>query len=380
MKIVYCTHSVYNPGGMERVLLIKLAWLRENTPWDLLLVTTDQKDRPPFFPLPPGVRHIDLGINYSDDRSLSPLRKIRGYLRRRRLHRRRLGQLLSHERPDITVSLLPSESSFIPSLPDGSRKVLELHFSRPFRLQYQRTGILGLIDRWRSRADLRMVRRFDRFVVLTREDCGLWGNIPNILTIPNPAQPLTHRIADVASSRRVIAVGRLDRQKNFSLLIHAWALLKADGRFPGWKLDIFGQGHERQALIDLAASLGVAGSVSICPPVTDIASQYLRSAFLVSSSRYEGMPMVMLEAMSCGLPVVSTDYQCGPRDIIIQGRNGLIASGNSPAALADAIRRLMSDASLRSDMSAHALESMKRFNLDRIMSLWVNLFTSLSEK
>jgi len=151
MKIVYCHCSVYNPGGMERVLLNKVRWLSERLGWEVIVVTTDQQGRLPFYGFPAEVRFYDLGINYSLDNTLPTLRRIPSYLRKRRLHRRRFSELLMRERPDVTVSLYPSESSFIPDIKDGSRKVLELHFNRYFRLQYGRSGLAGLIYRLRCR-------------------------------------------------------------------------------------------------------------------------------------------------------------------------------------------------------------------------------------
>lgn len=83
MKLVYCHCSLYNPGGMERVLLNKVRWICAHTDWEVLIVTTDQQGRPPFYPFPDAVRMVDLGINYSDDNDKRPLGKIAGYLRKR---------------------------------------------------------------------------------------------------------------------------------------------------------------------------------------------------------------------------------------------------------------------------------------------------------
>lgn len=127
---------------------------------------------------------IDLHIDYADDNEKHVLRKITGYLLRKRKHRKALTALLMKEKADIVVSLYPSESSFIPFIPDGSKKVLELHYCKFFRLQYGRSGLLGFIDRWRTKQDERIVRKFDKFVVLTKEDSGYWGAIPNLEVIP----------------------------------------------------------------------------------------------------------------------------------------------------------------------------------------------------
>jgi len=133
MKLIYCMADVYNPGGMERVLLNKLRWWARRGDGDLLLVTTDQNGRPPFYAFPPEVRMVDLGINYKADNGRHPVAKTLSYLRKRDLHRRKLTALLMQEKADIVVSLYPSESSFIPDIQDGSKKVLELHFNKYFR-------------------------------------------------------------------------------------------------------------------------------------------------------------------------------------------------------------------------------------------------------
>lgn len=376
MKLIYCHCSLYNPGGMERVLLNKVRWLHEHTEHEIVIVTTDQKGRPPFYEFPQGVRIIDLGINYSDDNGKAAWKKIGGYLRKRRLHRKRLTKLLIQEKADIVISLYPSESSFIPKIKDGGRKVLELHFNKFFRLQYMRSGILGLIDRWRTGQDEKIVRRFDRFVVLTEEDRGYWGSLPNIEVIPNAAMSLSERVSD-CSAKRVIAVGRLDYQKSFDRLIHAWEIVRRDSRSEGWRLDIFGQGEWEQMLGQMIEDRGLQDSAKVNPPTRHIAEEYLHSSMLVMSSHYEGFPMVMIEAMASGLPVVSFDFKCGPKDIINQGVNGLIVKDGDIEGVAGAMLSLMDDEGRRQAMGEKATEVTQRYSETRVMELWCKLFDSL---
>lgn len=375
MKIVYCTHSVYCPGGMERVLLNKVRWIRENTPWQVIIVTTDQEGREPFYRFPEGVRMVDLGINYSRGNSLSPFGKITDYFRRRKLHRRRLTDFLMQERPDLTITLYPSEASFVPDIKDGSKKILEFHYSKNFRLQYNRQGLLGLADKWRTRADEKLVRRFDRFVVLTNQDARDWGNIPNMSVIPNAAIPLSSEHSDCLS-RRVIAVGRLDYQKGFDRLIKAWRLVMDKG-LTDWHLDIFGQGEWKDYLNNIIHENNLGNCVTVNAPVSDIAAQYTSSSLLAMSSNYEGFPMVMIEAMSCGLPVVTFDYKCGPRDIITPEVNGLIVPNGDIQAFADALARVMTDTEMRSRMGREALRVTERYSLETVMKSWNNLFEKL---
>ncbi|WP_303029705.1 glycosyltransferase family 4 protein [uncultured Duncaniella sp.] len=378
MKIVFCHCSIYNPGGMERVLQNKVKWLASHG-HEVMVVTTDQDRRPPFYEFPEGVRLLDLGINYSADNGKPLYRKVVAFLRKRRLHRRRLSDLLKMERPDITVSLYPSESSFIPDINDGSKKVLELHFNRFFRLQYGRNGIIGWIDRFRSQRDVAIARRFDSFVVLTDEDRSYWGDMDNISVIPNAAMPLADVCSD-CSAKRVIAVGRLDYQKRFDRLIRIWNLVMQDSSLGDWHLDIFGQGEWNEHLNDMINKYGLTESVTIHAPVKNIGYEYASSSILVMTSAYEGFPMVMVEAMSLGLPVVSYDFKCGPRDIIKNGENGILVNGSDEQKFAKELALLMSDEHNRMKMGMNARDVKNWLSEDVIMDIWMKLFHNLKER
>ena len=375
MKILYCHCSLYNPGGMERVLLNKVRWLVK-AGHKVLVVTTDQQRRPTFYEFPEEVKMIDLGINYSLDNNKPLYKRIPSYLRKRRMHRHRLTELLMRERPDITISLYPSESSFIPEIKDGSKKILELHFNRFFRLQYGRKGLTGLIDRYRSRMDEKIARSFDRFVVLTEEDRRYWGWTDGISVIPNAALPMP--LKSDCTARRVIAVGRLDYQKSFDRLIQAWELVKKNKISDGWHLDIFGQGEWRGMLEEMIRTKGLADSAKVNAPTDNIAAEYAFSSILAMTSHYEGFPMVMIEAMSAGLPVVTFDYKCGPRDIITHHTNGLIVPDGDVRAFAEALLRLMADDGLRRQMGRAATAVIDRYSEERVMRQWTDLFEKIT--
>lgn len=376
MKIIYCIHSVSHPGGMERVLVNKVSYLVRQMGWEVVVVTTDQHQRPVFYPLPEEVRLIDIDINYSEDNSKGTFRKIGGYLRRRRLHRQRLTEVLMREKADIVVSLYPSESSFIPEIKDGSKKVLELHFCKFFRLQYGRKGLMGLIDRLRTWQDERLVRRFDKFVVLTEEDRGYWGALPNIEVIPNAALFIAPAYA-TQTEKRVIAVGRLDYQKGFDRLIEAWALVQQNEAFRDWRLDIFGQGEWRELLEQMICERGLQWTARINAPSKQIGEEYVGSSLIVLTSNYEGFGMVLVEAMSCGVPAIAFDCKCGPADIVQSGINGLLVPSGNISALADAMMELMQNSEMRKRMSLEARKVTETYSEERVMRRWVTLFESL---
>ena len=371
MKILYQIHSTYNPGGMERVLLNKVKYFVEKKGWEVVVVTTDQHGRPSFYPFPDSVRMIDLDINYSDDNGKPFLKKLAGYFRRRQEHKTRLEDLLKKERPDVVDCFYPGECSFVPSLKDGSRKVMELHQSKLFHHQYNRSGLMGLADKVRAGMDERLVRRFDRFVVLTEEDRQMWGEMPGIRVIPNAANFIAEKYSD-CSAKRVIAVGRLDYQKSFDRLIQVWE--KVHQQMPDWRLDIFGQGEWKEMLQNMIDERGLNGTVKLNGPTKNIGQEYSESSMIVMSSHYEGFPMVMIEAMACGLPAVSFDFKCGPRDIIKEGENGLVVKDGDIDGLAKAMMTLMRDDELRRKMGENAKRVVETFSEAKVMDKWVRLY------
>ena len=376
MRLVYCILSVSHPGGMERVLFNKVNWLSRNG-YEIHIVTTDQKGQQPFFPFPDNVVFHDLDINYMDDKHLGVMSKTMGYLKRRKLHRQRLTDLLMSLRPDITISLYPCESSFIPKLKDGSKKVLELHFNRYFRLQYGRKGFMGIIDRMRGVTDKFLVQKFDRFVVLTESDRKNWGNINNIRVISNAVISVKRQCSEL-TNKRVIAVGRLDYQKGFDRLIDIWHLLiETYPQVADWKLDIFGQGEWKEYLENKIDKYCLKDKVMINNPSNNINEEYAESSILAMTSNYEGFGMVLVEAMSCGVPCVAFDCPCGPSDIIDNGINGLLVTPGDNNAFADALFQLMESSQKRLFMGKNAMVVVDRYSEDKVMAQWMNLFNEL---
>lgn len=358
---------------MERVLLNKVKYLVEKKGWEIMIVTTDQHSRPPFYPFPDGIRMIDLGVNYSEDNDKNVFAKIFGYLRRRKLHKARLSEVLYREKADFVVSLYPSESSFIPSIKDGSKKILELHFCKFFRLQYMRGGLIGLIDKFRTWQDERIVKKFDKFVVLTEEDKENWGELENIEVIPNASLAMFDKCSDL-SAKRVIAVGRLDYQKGFDRLVRAWEIVWNTGKFCDWRLDIFGQGEWHEMLQGMIDEKGLTDCLKLNKPTNDIGKEYAESSLIVMTSNYEGFGMVLVEAMSCGVPAVAFDCQCGPRDIVRHGERGLVVKNGDIDGLAEAMMTLMKDDELRKRMGEEAKKVVETFSESKVMDKWVRLY------
>ncbi len=370
MKLIYHINSLYNPGGMERVVLNKATWL-VNHGWEVEILTTDQCGRPTFYEFPKEIKLIDLGINYTEDKGKNLFAHTFSFLKKRRLHKQRLTSYLKEAKADIVDTLYPGESSFIPGIKDGSKKVIELHQGRYFHRQYANKGIKGIIDRLREWADVRMVSKFDKFVVLTEEDKADWGDLPKMEVIPNAAI-VPEGFISKCTAKRVIAVGRLDYQKSFDRLIKAWKIVCEKNS--DWVLDIYGQGEWKGKLQTMINDANLGSRCHLMGTTDNIWKEYASSSIFVMSSHYEGLPMVMIEAMSCGLPAVSFDFKCGPHDIIESKKNGLIVPEGDIVGLADALVALMKDEARRKAMGSAATEVVEKYSKDKVMDKWLSCY------
>lgn len=374
MKIIYCIPATSNSGGMERVLTRKVNYLAE-LGHEITILTTDQRGALPFFELHGSIQQRDLGINYDENNGQGLLAKLLAYPRKKRLHRQRLEAVLKELRADIVVSMFGDDADFLPQIQDGSRKVLEYHFSKLKRLQYGRKGLWRMIDRYRTWRDEATVRDYDRFVVLTAEDAGYWGALPNIRVIPNPL-PFTSEETSSCEAKRVLAVGRYDFQKNFSLLLQLWARIAPS--YTDWTLEIIGDGVLRPVLEEEVKRLGLEASVQLSKPTHQMKEVYSRASIYAMTSRYEGLPMVLIEAQQMGLPIVSFACPCGPSDVIHEGQDGYLIPMGEEEAFLKALRRLMDDSAERIRMGKAAREASFRYDVDVIMAHWLRLFDELA--
>ena len=193
----------------------------------------------------------------------------------------------------------------------------------------------------------------------------LRGRAP-VVAIPNPVT-IAHDQRAALDARLVLAAGRLVPQKGFDLLLEAWA--QVSRRRPEWRLRIVGSGPEKALLESQAKRLDIALSVDFAPNTADMASEFRGASIFAFSSRFEGFGLVLVEARSFGLPVVSFDCDCGPADIVRHEQDGLLAPREDVTALAADLCRLMSNADERKIFGQRALDD-KRFELARILPAW----------
>ena len=226
-KIVYCTPSLYIPGGVERVLTTKANYLADVAGYDITIVLTDGKGKEPYYPLSHKVKIIQLDINFEELWHLSFFKKIFVYLKKQRIFKKKLTDTLMELRPDITVSLLRREINFLTSIKDGSKKVGEIHVNKDHYRNFEGNNVNFIkkqFSRWWLNSLIKRVKKLDRFIVLTHEDKEKWHEISKTEVIPNPIPNLSPDIGNL-KNKKVIAVGRYTYQKGFDLLIEAWRLI-----------------------------------------------------------------------------------------------------------------------------------------------------------
>ena len=375
MKIVYCIHSLYNSAGMERIITEKANALSEKG-HKVFIITAEQQTRPVFYQLAPKVVHYDLGINYTENSSF--FSKLITYNRKKRKHRKKLSDLLFRIEPDITISTMGNEFLFLYKIKDKSKKILEIHFAKNYRMMYKRNLLWKMIDYYRSRQEEKKAAYYDKFIVLTQEDKSHWKGLNNIITIPNfITLPPVNAIQKEKRKNILISVGRLAYQKGYDRLINACALIK--DLLKGWEIHIYGNGELKQDLERLIQEKKLSDVIHIYPATSNINQVYMESKGILSPSRFEGLSMVLIEAMSYGVPPIAFNYPCGPQDIITNNVNGILVNNGDIIAYSEAITKFINDESFRESLSAAAIERAKYFSKERIINQWISLFNELQK-
>ena len=377
LKIVYLTPALYMAGGVERVLTLKANYFAEHFGYDITIILTEGKDKPLFYPLSDKVKVVNLNIGFEELWTCSFVKKVFVYLKKQRLYKKLVEAELMHLRPDITISLLRREINFITGIKDGSKKIGELHVNRANYRNFESGDsnfFKTIFAKFWMRNLVSKLKKLDKFVVLTHEDRRSWHELSNVDVIPDPLSFVPTCVSSL-TEKRVIAVGRYVYQKGFDLLLQAWS--KIEKQYPDWQLAIYGDGN-RTPYEMLVRQLGIdASRCHLNGPTTNIQQEYANSSLFVFSSRFEGFGMVLVEAMACGLPVVSFSCPCGPKDIISDGKDGLLIENGNVDALADGLFRLMSDDQLRNSMSQVGIEKSKRFNIEQIAECWKMMFETI---
>lgn len=191
---------------------------------------------------------------------------------------------------------------------------------------------------------------------------------PRVVTIPNPVSANMPTATKPIRNKRILGAGRLVHQKGFDLLIRAFAALPQEAH--DWGLEIYGVGGELGELQSLVKELCIENRVHWKGLSPDLPTEFSRGGIFVLSSRYEGFPNVLLEAMAVGLACIATNCRSGPADIINNGHNGLLVAENDPVAITDALNVLIADITMRDRLANNAIQIRAPYDVGRVLALW----------
>lgn len=345
-------------GGAERVLsILANTWSEAGVDVQLVTIASEEED---FYTLNPAINRVGLDLIQP---SPSPLSALLNNGRRVKAVRTALldfapDVVLSFAPPANVTTLLATRGTGIPVVVsernDPTMRKQPLAWSTLRRLLYPRAAAVAVqtarVRLWASRH-------------LPGAYCRV---------IPNPVRAIKHPDSIRKNGRYIVGMGRLVRQKGFDMLMAAFAATKADD----WRLLLIGDGPGREELVQRSKALGIDDRVDFVGKVTDPETYLAGASIFALSSRYEGFPNALLEAMSLGIPSVSFDCPSGPGEIIVHGNNGLLVPAEDVAGLSSSLSELMHNPEYRARLGRAGADSVsERYSVDMVVSQWNRLLT-----
>jgi glycosyltransferase involved in cell wall biosynthesis len=353
MKIAFIVEYLDVAGGSIRMATIVANELvrREGMQVDIICVQPSES----YFPLNHKVGVVSLNKKKSKSLYQHYVRNVN-----------RLRHILRRQKYDWVIDVCVNMSLFtIPASIGLSVKIISWEH------------INANTGRLRTNTARRMATRFARrIVVLTEDDRRTYERkfwAQNVIVIANPVTINANEPSSLKDCR-FLAVGRLSFEKGLDMLLDSWAATRC--RHEGWSLRIVGSGLLEQEYKKQIERLGIGDSVEMLPHTKDVERMYRDASVFVLSSRTEGLGLVLIEAAAMGLPAVSFDCEAGPRNIIEDGRTGILVSPENVTAMAAAMDEMATDEEKRVKMGSAALVHSRRFSLENIMSQWVDLLNN----
>lgn len=349
MNIGFVIHNIHLMGGTERSACAVMNGLADKAQIHLIEVAgTDA----PAYPLDPRINRTCLFTHPVSLLNSLPRLTVR------------LARLIRHLRLDALVIVESTHALYavLAARIAGVRSIVWEHFNFNVLLGKKKRG-------WGRRVAARWA---NDVITLTQRDIALWTDAAcpkaHITCIPNMAPAASNIFSPTAHT--VMALGRLTTQKGFDRLLAAWHMIEADPRSTDWMLQIVGEGPQQATLSQQAEAMQ---RVRIEPPTKNVEKLYGEAGIVVSSSRYEGLPMVLLEACAYGIPVVAFDCETGPAEIITHGESGYLVPQGDIKGLAETLLQLMASPALRQKFSQAASKNSDRFSKTMVMQKWTNL-------
>lgn len=376
MKIVYCLNSLKYLGGIQRVTIRKANALAILGHEVYIIVTDHASSAIQIEELAKTVQLIDLKVNYYEYDWKSRLHSIYSSFVKGRIHKRKLKETIEKINPDVVVSVGQSEKYLLNNIVFDGVKIREIHFVSDYKVRTS-SGLLSRLCAWcKTFYDYKInLRSYDQIILLTHEDYErFWiGSRKKVSIIPNPIT--VNSIVSTLDNKVVVTVARLSLEKNLISLVESFRLVVA--KHPDWILKIYGEGPERNVLIGKINELNLEKNIILEGYTDNVNTQLSKGSIYVSTSLFEGFPLAIVEAISCGLPVVSYESPCGPKEILKDTGAGFLVSMNDIYGLANKINLLIEDDIKRKNMGYNALNRSRLYTESLVMRKWIDLFDRL---
>ena len=365
MKLLYITPIINDYGGVSRVLSIKTNYLIEKWGYEIGILTQNNSNSPLFFPFNKKISLFDMTL---EGNKISFLFQ----------YKFQVEKTIKKFQPDVILVCDFGLKAFLLPLIIETKIpiVFEAHGSKYNEQQKVKPNVFSLISHklkylFRNYS----ASKFDYFVALSKESQAEW-NLKNVAIIPNPISIENLKYSTV-SNKKIVMVARHSYEKGIDRMLEIWK--NVIEIHPDWQLEIFGKSNDDLAVEKQIAELNLEKSVILSEPVKDLNQIYGNASIYVMTSRSEGFPMVLLEAMSFGLAVVAFDCPIGPRAIITNNENGFLIEDGAIEEFTSKLIQLINDEDLRQRMSENAKSIKEKYAVDPIMEKWNLLFKSLKK-
>ena len=362
MRILYITPTINTEGGLERVLSIKTNYLIERFGYQIEIITCNNGFQNSFFNFNSKIKFHDILLNSNK------LGNLVNY-------KIKIQKFINLINPDcIVICDFGLKGFSFPILFQTKVPIVfEAHGSIYNESQYFKVNFFSRNAR-RLKYEYKKFcsKKFDYFIVLSNESLKEWPVCKGVI-IPNP-----NVVSDVVSnleSKNAILIARHSYEKGIDFALKIWQ--KVIKIHPDWTLSIYGKYDSNLTYIKLAKELEIESNVNFHQPIIEIFEKYYEASISIMTSRSEGFPMALIEAMSCGLPVVAFDCPIGPRSIITNEENGFLIETFNCDAFASKIVQLIENESLRNEIGVKAKQSVSKYDLDKVMLQWKVFFEKI---
>ena len=381
MKILIIHRSFALVGGAERVIIDKSNYLASQG-HDIFLISYEQGNHSVPYSFNSSVQMEDLNCRFFTLSKIPIFKRMFHFIRLKRRLKNSLKDKIAIFHPQVIV--LASDWQFlIKDVLDVSNSIpviAEFHNAYDFitkKIGNNGNGLLVRLTRLYYKNSLKYFIRCYCLVALTENDARHWRkHSNNVIVIPNPVTLYPNVIDDFPKEKgRIICVGRLNAQKRIDRLIVAFKTIAK--RYPEWHVDVYGEGDMKASLQQQIVDNHLEGRFVLNEPIKTIYDEYKKSQFLVLSSEYEGRPLVLIEAMACGIPCVSFDCPSGPKEIIEDGKTGLLAENGNIDDLAEKMEWMITHEKERRIMGDNARKAAAIYKPSLIMKKWENVYTGV---